>query len=42
MSLLKRLFGGKKAEELAETYNGFRIFVAPVPEGSKYRLAARI
>lgn len=43
MSLLKRLFGSKKnTEELAETYNGFRIVLAPIPEGSKYRLAARI
>ncbi len=42
MSLLKRLFGNKKAKETAETYNGFRVIVVPIPEGSKYRLAARI
>lgn len=45
MSLLKRLFGGKQAgqtDETAETYNGFRIVAAPIPEGSKHRLAARI
>ena len=42
MSLLKRLFGSKPAEEVAETYNGFRIIAAPIPEGGKYRLAARI
>lgn len=42
MSLLKRLFGSKPAEDLAEPYNGYRIVVAPMVEGSKYRLAARI
>ncbi len=42
MSLLKRLFGSKPAEDLVETYNGFRIVVVPMVEGSKYRLAARI
>ena len=43
MSLLKRLFGGKaKQETPAETYQGFRIIVEPMPEGSKFRLAARI
>lgn len=42
MSLLKRLFGSKPAEETAEEYNGFRIIAEPMKEGSKYRLAARI
>ncbi|WP_458791021.1 HlyU family transcriptional regulator [Yoonia sp. MH D7] len=42
MSLFNRLFGSKPAEDLSETYNGLRIIVAPMPEGSKFRLAARI
>tara|TARA_R110002072_G_C7551002_1_gene499247 strand:- start:99 stop:392 length:294 start_codon:yes stop_codon:yes gene_type:complete len=46
MSLLKRLFGSKSSRKAAddpvETYKGFRIVVAPMSEGSKFRLAARI
>ena len=46
MKFLKNLFKSKaEAEagaEVAETYKGFRIVVAPMPEGSKFRLAARI
>ncbi len=42
MSWLKRIFGGKADAPVAETYNGFRIIAEPMPEGSKYRLAARI
>ena len=43
MSLFSKLFGGgaeKKPE--AETYEGFRIIVEPIKEGSGYRLAATI
>lgn len=42
MNFLKNLFGGKPAPEASETYKDFRIIAAPMPEGSKYRLAARI
>lgn len=43
MSFLKKLFGGKpEAETPIETYKDFRIIPAPMPEGSKYRLSARI
>ena len=46
MSLLKRFFGNKASRKAAddpvETYKGLRIVVAPMPEGSKFRLAARI
>jgi hypothetical protein len=42
LSLLNRLFGKKPVKENAEIYKGFRIFVAPMRESPKYRLAARI
>ena len=42
MNFLKNLFKSKAGVEVAETYKGFRIVVAPMPEGSKFRLAARI
>lgn len=43
MSFLKKLFGGNtEAETPIETYKDFRIIPAPMPEGSKYRLSARI
>lgn len=42
MKLLKNLFKSKAEVEVAETYHGFRIVAAPVKEGSKYRLAARV
>lgn len=43
MNFLKKLFSGKaEAETPAEIYQGYRIIVAPMPEGSKFRLAARI
>lgn len=46
MSLLSKLFGGgggggAKPPE-PEEYEGFRIIVAPIKEGSNYRLAATI
>ena len=44
MSILSRIFGQKKPEptETAEEYNGFRIYPAPVKDGSQYRVNARI
>lgn len=43
MNFLKKLFGSKPAPEIpAEEYKDFRIIPAPMPEGSKYRLSARI
>lgn len=45
MALFSKLFGGKSgSKEDAEpvVYEGYRIFVEPVKEGSSYRLAARI
>tara|TARA_R110002124_G_scaffold55254_1_gene156439 strand:- start:1347 stop:1628 length:282 start_codon:yes stop_codon:yes gene_type:complete len=42
VNFLKNLFKSKAGVEVAETYKGFRIVVAPMPEGSKFRLAARI
>ena len=45
MSLLSRLFGRSTTPEpevTAETYGAFRIYPAPVSEGTVYRIAARI
>ncbi|MFO1210584.1 MAG: HlyU family transcriptional regulator [Amaricoccus sp.] len=45
MSLLSRLLGRSSASAPApepEIYKDFRIFVEPVREGSRYRIAARI
>ena len=48
MSFLRRLFGGggsgpgKAAVVDTETYEGFTIEAAPMPEGGQYRLAATI
>ena len=44
MSLFSKLFGGGGSPKTPEpeTYEGFRIFVEPIKEGSGYRLAARI
>ena len=45
MSLLSKLFGGgsgKTAEIEPEVYQGYRIYAEPMPEGGKFRLAARI
>ena len=45
MSLLSKLFGGgsgKAAEVEPEVYQGYRVFAEPMPEGGKFRLAARI
>ena len=49
MSLLSRLFGrGSSPDATAkpgpepEAYKGFRIFIEPIREGGRYRIAARI
>lgn len=47
MSILSRLFGGgggtpAPAAAKPEDYEGYRIFVEPIAEGSTFRLAARI
>ncbi|MEO1733973.1 MAG: HlyU family transcriptional regulator [Pseudomonadota bacterium] len=46
MSFLSKLFGGgggsSSSEAEAETYKDFSIVPAPVREGSKWRIAARI
>lgn len=46
MSFLKKLFGGasdKPANDAAtETYNDYRITPTPIPEGSQFRVSARI
>lgn len=46
MSLLSRLFGGGGAAKSSEaepvSYEGFTIYPAPMREGSKWRVAARI
>ena len=42
MSLLKKLFGSKPIEAVSQEYEGYRIVDAPMPEGSKFRLSARI
>ena len=45
MSLLSRLLGrssGSAPEPEPEIYNDFRIFVEPIREGGRYRIAARI
>ncbi|MFO1143939.1 MAG: HlyU family transcriptional regulator [Amaricoccus sp.] len=45
MSLLSRLFGRSSAaapESEPQAYKDFRIFVEPIREGSRYRIAARI
>ena len=44
MPLFSKLFGGGAAARSAEpeTYEGFRIYAEPAPEGGGYRLAARI
>ena len=44
MSLFSKLFGGgsPKAEVKPEIYEGFSITPTPIPEGSRYRLSARI
>lgn len=45
MSILSRLFGrssAPKPDPEPEIYNDFRIFVEPVREGGRFRVAARI
>ncbi len=43
MSIFSKLFGSSsKSEPTPETYNGFRIFLAPVKDGGQYRIGARI
>ncbi len=44
MSLLSRLFGGGNTPEppQGEDYEGFTIKPEPMPDGGKFRLAARI
>ncbi|NAZ36525.1 HlyU family transcriptional regulator [Rubellimicrobium sp. CFH 75288] len=44
MPFWSRLFGGKPAGETlpAEEHRGFRITPKPIPEGSRFRVAARI
>jgi len=43
MSWLSKLFGGgAPTAPIAEEYNGFRIFAEPIPDGKKFRIAARI
>lgn len=43
MSLLSKLFGGGSGPtDPSETYEGFTIHPTPMPEGGKFRLAARI
>ena len=43
MSILSKLFGGgSKAAAEPVTYEGFRIFAEPIPEGGQHRIAARI
>lgn len=46
MSLLSKLFGGggskPQAEAQSETYEGYKITPQPAPEGSRYRIGARI
>jgi len=42
MSWFKSLFGGKTAEVSVVTYEGYRIIDAPMREGSKFRMSARI
>jgi len=44
MSLFSKLFGGGNASGAPEpeVYEGFRIIVEPIREGSAYRLAATI
>jgi hypothetical protein len=43
MSILSKLFGGGSAPgPEPETYNEFRIFPEPKPDGGGYRIAGRI
>jgi hypothetical protein len=49
MSILSRLFGSSSSSSSSsapapepEIYKDFRIFVEPIREGSRYRIAARI
>ncbi len=45
MSLLSRLFGGGGASARkvqSETYEGFSITPTPIPDGSRFRVSARI
>ena len=43
MSLLSRLFGSGSSEpEKPEEYNGYAITPAPISEGGRWRLGARI
>ncbi|MDF0598672.1 HlyU family transcriptional regulator [Psychromarinibacter halotolerans] len=47
MSLLSRLFGGgggnaPAAQAQPEDHNGFAIYPEPIPEGPRWRVAARI
>lgn len=43
MSLFSRLFGGGSAPEPEpQTHEGFTIYPEPQPDGSRFRLAARI
>lgn len=42
MNFLKKLFGTKAVEPNFETYKEHRIVDAPMPEGAKFRMSARI
>jgi hypothetical protein len=43
MSLLSKLFGGRPPQgPVAEDYKGFRVFAEPMPDGKRFRIAARI
>lgn len=44
MALFSRLFGSKSPEPKGpdEAYKGFRIFAEPAPDGSRFRVGARI
>lgn len=42
MNFLKNLFGSKAVEATVETYKDHRIIDAPMPEGGKFRMSARI
>lgn len=44
MSWFTKVFGGGSSHEgpVAEDYNGFQIYVEPLKDGTKYRIAARI
>ena len=42
MNFLKKLFKSKNVDPVFETYKDHRIVDAPMPEGPKFRMSARI